>query len=135
MARQSGSPGAGASGRGRGGSRSRACLPGEPSAAGLGLPGRHNAENGLVAAGAAHAAGASAGAIVEGLETYPGVGRRMELKGEVDGIVILDDYGHHPTAMAATFAAVADRYPGRRLSAVYEPLTSHRTAAMLNEFT
>ena len=56
------------------------------------------------------------------------------MKGEVGGIVVLDDYGHHPTAMAATFAAVADRYPGRRLWAVYEPLTFHRTAAMLGEF-
>jgi UDP-N-acetylmuramate--alanine ligase len=100
----------------------------------IGLGGRHNAENGLVAAGAALAAGAGVAAIVEGLGTYTGVGRRLELKGEIDGIVILDDYGHHPTAMAATFAAVADRYPGRRLWAVYEPLTFHRTAAMLGEF-
>jgi len=100
----------------------------------VGLPGRHNAANGLVAAAAALVAGASAGAIVEGLETFAGVGRRLELKGEVDGVVVLDDYGHHPTAIAATFAAVADRYPGRRLWAVYEPLTFHRTAAMLGEF-
>ena len=100
----------------------------------VGLAGRHNAENGLVAAGAAFAAGAGVAAIVDGLGTFTGVGRRLELKGEVDGIVILDDYGHHPTAMAATFAAVADRYPGRRLWAVYEPLTFHRTAAMLGAF-
>ncbi len=66
--------------------------------------------------------------------SFDGVGRRMEVKGEIDGVVVLDDYGHHPTAMAATFAAVADRYPGRRLWAVYEPLTFHRTAAMLGEF-
>jgi UDP-N-acetylmuramate--alanine ligase len=52
----------------------------------------------------------------------------------VGGVVVLDDYGHHPTAMAATFAAVRERYPGRRLWAVYEPLTYHRTAAMLEEF-
>jgi len=103
-------------------------------AARVALPGHHNAENGLVAAGAALAAGAGADAIVEGLATFAGVGRRMDLKGEVDGVVVLDDYGHHPTAMAATFAAVAERYPGRRLWAVYEPLTFHRTAAMLEEF-
>ncbi len=100
----------------------------------IGLPGRHNAENGLVAAGAALAAGAGASSVLDGLATFTGVGRRMELKGDVDGIVVLDDYGHHPTAMAATFAAVRDRYPGRRLWAVYEPLTFHRTAAMLSEF-
>ena len=79
-------------------------------------------------------AGADVGAILASLATFPGVGRRLELKGEVDGVVVLDDYGHHPTAMAATFAAVASRYPGRRLWAVYEPLTYHRTAAMLEGF-
>ena len=100
----------------------------------VGLAGRHNAENGLVAAAAAVVAGAGPAAIIASLATFAGVGRRMELKGEVDDIVILDDYGHHPTAMAATFAAVADRYPGRRLWAVYEPLTFHRTAAMLEAF-
>ena len=103
-------------------------------AARIGLPGRHNAENGLVAAGAALVAGAEVPAILDGLATFAGVGRRLELKGVIDGIIVLDDYGHHPTAMAATFAAVADRYPGRRLWAVYEPLTFHRTAAMLDQF-
>ena len=48
--------------------------------------------------------------------------------------MVLDDYGHHPTAMAATFATVREQYPGRRLWAVYEPLTYHRTAAMLDAF-
>ena len=47
---------------------------------------------------------------------------------------MLDDYGHHPTAIAATLEAVALRYPGRRIWAVYEPLTFHRTAAMLETF-
>jgi UDP-N-acetylmuramate--alanine ligase len=100
----------------------------------LALPGRHNAENGLVAAGVAVAAGATPEAIVRGLASYDGVGRRLELKGNVDGVVVLDDYGHHPTAMAATFATVRERYSGRHLWAVYEPLTYHRTAAMLGEF-
>jgi UDP-N-acetylmuramate--alanine ligase len=100
----------------------------------VGLGGRHNVENGLAAAGAALVAGADVGAILAGLATFPGVGRRLELKGEVGGVIVLDDYGHHPTAMAATFAAVASRYPGRRLWAVYEPLTFHRTAALLEDF-
>ncbi|MFH0750351.1 MAG: cyanophycin synthetase [Chloroflexota bacterium] len=100
----------------------------------LALPGRHNAENGLVAAGVAVAAGAAPEAIARGLATFAGVGRRLELKGDLGGITVLDDYGHHPTAMAATFATVRERYPGRRLWAVYEPLTYHRTAAMLGEF-
>lgn len=100
----------------------------------ISLPGRHNAENGLVAAAAALVAGAGVVEILDGLATFAGVGRRLELKAEIGGIAILDDYGHHPTAIAATFGAVADRYPGRRLWAVYEPLTFHRTAAMLGEF-
>ena len=58
----------------------------------------------------------------------------MELKGDVGGVVVLDDYAHHPTAIRATYAAVRQRYPGRRLWAVYEPLTYHRTAAMLDAF-
>jgi UDP-N-acetylmuramate--alanine ligase len=105
-----------------------------PSTTRLALPGRHNAENGLVAAGVALAAGAAPEAILEGLATFPGVGRRLELTGDVAGVVVLDDYGHHPTAMAVTFAAVRERYPGRRLWAVYEPLTYHRTAAMVDAF-
>ena len=108
--------------------------PRAPVTARLALPGRHNAENGLVGAGVALAAGADPAAIARGLASFAGVERRLELKGDVGGIVVLDDYAHHPTAMAATFAAVRERYPGRRLWAVYEPLTYHRTAAMLGEF-
>ena len=62
------------------------------------------------------------------------MGRRLEVKGQPRGVLVLDDYGHHPTAIAATMAAVRERYPGRRLWAVYEPLTFHRTAAMLEAF-
>jgi UDP-N-acetylmuramate--alanine ligase len=58
----------------------------------------------------------------------------MELKGEFGGVVVLDDYGHHPTAIARTMEAARERYPGRRLWAIYEPLTFHRTAAMLDRF-
>jgi UDP-N-acetylmuramate--alanine ligase len=58
----------------------------------------------------------------------------MEVKGEVGGVTVIDDYGHHPTAIAKTLEAVRDRYPGRRVWAVYEPLTYHRTAAMLDQF-
>ena len=85
-------------------------------------------------AAAAAVLGVEAGAIAEGLSSFQGVGRRLEVKGEPQGVLVLDDYGHHPTAIAATLAAVRERYPGRRLWAVYEPLTFHRTAAMLGAF-
>ncbi|MGZ3631121.1 MAG: glutamate ligase domain-containing protein [Candidatus Limnocylindrales bacterium] len=103
-------------------------------AAGLHLPGRHYADDALAVAAAGAALGLPASAIVASLEGFTGVGRRLELKGVPHGIAVLDDYGHHPTAIRATLAAVRQRYPARRVWAVYEPLTYHRTAAMLGEF-
>ena len=122
------------------GGRARLTLHGIDDAPGafpsveLRLIGRHNAFDALGAAGAAVAHGVPAAAIVDGLGTFEGVGRRLELKGDVGGVVVLDDFGHHPTAIAATIAAVRLHYPDRRLWAVYEPLTFHRTAAMLDAF-
>jgi UDP-N-acetylmuramate--alanine ligase len=96
--------------------------------------GRHNAANALGVAAAARAAGLDANAIAAGLASFGGVGRRLERKGEAGGVVVYDDYGHHPTAIRETLAAVRQREPGRRVWAVYEPLTYHRTAALLEEF-
>lgn len=96
--------------------------------------GRHNAANALGVAGAALAAGIRPDAIVAGLGSFEGVGRRLERKGEAAGVLVFDDYGHHPTAIRETLAAVRQRAPGRRVWAVYEPLTFHRTAALLDEF-
>lgn len=96
--------------------------------------GRHNAANALAVAGAARRLGVAVDAIVRGLEAFEGVGRRLERKGEAAGVVVYDDYGHHPTAIRATIAAVRQREPDRRVWAVYEPLTYHRTAALLDAF-
>ncbi|MGZ9161097.1 MAG: glutamate ligase domain-containing protein, partial [Candidatus Limnocylindrales bacterium] len=96
--------------------------------------GRHNAANALGVAAAAKALGVPADAIVAGLGTFHGVGRRLERKGEAAGVVVYDDYGHHPTAIRATIEAIRQREPGRRIWAVYEPLTYHRTAAFLPAF-
>ena len=85
-------------------------------------------------AGAAAAVGLSPSAIASGLAGFRGVGRRLERKGEAAGVVVYDDYGHHPTAIRETLAAVRQREPGRRVWAVYEPLTYHRTAALLDAF-
>ncbi len=100
----------------------------------VGLPGRHNAANALAVVGAAHVLGVADESVALSLRAFNGVGRRLELKGEAGGVVVLDDYGHHPTAIARTLEAVRARYPGRRLWAVYEPLTYHRTARMLDAF-
>ncbi len=111
-------------------------LPGEPDGAAveIALIGRHNADDALGAAGAALAYGVAPADVLGGLASFRGVGRRFELIGDVGGVVVIDDYGHHPTAIAATLAAVGLRYPGRRRWAVYEPLTFHRTAALLESF-
>lgn len=100
----------------------------------LRLAGRHNASNALCVAGAAVALGVAPQIVAAALGSFVGVGRRLERKGEGRGVVVYDDYGHHPTAIRETLAAVRQREPGRRVWAVYEPLTYHRTAAMLDEF-
>jgi UDP-N-acetylmuramate--alanine ligase len=100
----------------------------------LGTAGAHNVANALGVAAAAARLGLPPDRIVGGLASFAGVGRRLERKGEVGGVTVYDDYGHHPTAIRATLAAVRQREPGRRVWAVYEPLTYHRTAALLPAF-
>lgn len=100
----------------------------------LRLAGRHNAANALGVAGAALVLGVPPEALADGIASFGGVGRRLERKGEARGVVVYDDYGHHPTAIRETLAAIRQLEPGRRIWAVYEPLTYHRTAAMLEEF-
>jgi UDP-N-acetylmuramate--alanine ligase len=100
----------------------------------LATAGRHNASNALGVAGAATVLGLPLDAIVAGLKAFPGVGRRLERKGEALGVAVYDDYGHHPSAIVATIAAVRQREPDRRVWAVYEPLTYHRTAALVDGF-
>ncbi len=95
--------------------------------------GRHNAANALAVAGAAMTLGIPAATTVSALGSFGGVGRRLERKGDVAGVTVYDDYGHHPTAIRETLAAVRQREPGRRVWAVLEPLTFHRTAAMLGD--
>ncbi len=96
--------------------------------------GRHNAANALGVIGAAAALGVDVGDIVAAVGSFEGVGRRLERKGEAAGVVVYDDYGHHPTAIRETILALRQREPGRRVWAVYEPLTYHRTSALLPAF-
>jgi UDP-N-acetylmuramate--alanine ligase len=107
---------------------------GEPMTIRLPTAGRHNVANALGVFGAARTLDVPPGVAAAGLATFAGIGRRLERKGEVAGVVVYDDYGHHPTAIRETLAAIRQREPGRRVWAVYEPLTFHRTAAMLGRF-
>lgn len=110
-------------------------LPGlsAQAAATLRLVGDHNAANAACVATAAALLGLGESEIADGLATFDGVGRRFDVKGEPAGVLIIDDYGHHPTAIRATVAAVRSAHPRRRLWLAHEPLTFHRAAAMLDE--
>ena len=97
----------------------------------IGLLGAHNAANALGVAILAATSGGIGAGIAAALASYPGVGRRMEVRYDQSGVTVLDDYGHHPTAIDATISTVRLRYPGRPLILAIEPLTYHRTAALL----
>ncbi len=87
----------------------------------LPMAGAHNVENALGVYAAARALGLSHGEIARGLATFQGVKRRQEVRGEPQGVLVLDDFAHHPTAVRETIAAVRSRWPDRRLWAVFEP--------------
>jgi UDP-N-acetylmuramate: L-alanyl-gamma-D-glutamyl-meso-diaminopimelate ligase len=95
---------------------------GEPFAE-LRLPmaGEHNALNATAAAALAAGQGVPAAAIVEALATFRSVKRRLEVRAEVNGVTIIDDFAHHPTAIRETLRALRTAYAGRRLWAVLEP--------------
>lgn len=87
----------------------------------LPMAGEHNALNASAAAALAAGQGVPAAAIVEALKTFRSVKRRLEVRAEIDGITIIDDFAHHPTAIRETLRALRGSYPGRRLVAVLEP--------------
>jgi UDP-N-acetylmuramate: L-alanyl-gamma-D-glutamyl-meso-diaminopimelate ligase len=93
------------------------------------LHGRHNVANALAAIAVLESRGVATGEIVAALAHYAGVKRRQEVRGEADGVTVIDDFAHHPTAVRETLAAMRARYPGRRVIAVFEPRsnTSRRT--------
>lgn len=100
----------------------------------LAQPGRHNILNALAAIGVALQAGIAPEKCVEGLAAFSGVGRRFELKGEKNGITVIDDYGHHPTEIQATIRTARQVFPGRRLVMVFQPHRFSRTQALFGEF-
>ncbi len=85
------------------------------------LWGMHNVSNVLAAAALARGLGLSTSEIAAALARFEGVRRRLEVKGEANGILVVDDFAHHPTAVAATLSASRLRWPKRRLWAVFEP--------------
>lgn len=97
------------------------------------MPGRHNVYDALAAIAAARHYGVSTADIQGGFDRFSGTGRRFELKGRVDGITVIDDYGHHPAEIAATLKA-ATRYPHNRLWCLFQPYTYSRTKLLFDQF-
>ncbi len=99
----------------------------------LKLPGEHNIYNSLAAFAAAMRMGIPAENAAVSIGKFTGVDRRFQLKGEVAGVTIIDDYAHHPDEIRATLSA-AKNYPHKRLLVVFQPHTYTRTKAFLTDF-
>ena len=99
----------------------------------LKVPGEHNVSNALSVIAAAGILAIPDDKVVKGLGSFTGTDRRFQLKGEIGGVSIVDDYAHHPTEIAATLKA-AESYPHRTLWCVFQPHTYTRTSSLLNEF-
>jgi UDP-N-acetylmuramate--alanine ligase len=109
-----------------------ATTPG-PAELALAVPGQHNLRNARAALGAIESAGLDVAAAAEALTRFPGVHRRLELKGLRGPLHIYDDYAHHPTEVRAALSALRELRPSR-LIAVFQPHLYSRTKALTQEF-
>jgi UDP-N-acetylmuramate--alanine ligase len=100
----------------------------------LGVPGQHMVLNALAAIGIALELDVPHEVIQASLASFTGADRRFHMKGEKGGVLVVDDYGHHPTEIAATLAAARAGFPQRRLVAAFQPHRYSRTRALLDEF-
>jgi UDP-N-acetylmuramate: L-alanyl-gamma-D-glutamyl-meso-diaminopimelate ligase len=99
----------------------------------LSATGRHNVLNSLAAIAVAHGRGISANPLAKALATFRSVKRRMDVKGEHGGILVVDDFAHHPTAVRATIEAARSRWPKRRLWAILEPRSNSMRRKVFQE--
>lgn len=100
----------------------------------LSLPGEHNLLNSLAAFAAAAEVGAAEDKLILGLKSFTGTRRRFELKGEVAGVKVIDDYGHHPTELTVTLIAAKNLAQSGRVIVVFQPHRYSRTAAFAPAF-
>ena len=99
------------------------------------LPGVYNLRNVAAALAATEVAGFELSISAAAVAAFQGVERRFQLVGEHAGVVVIDDYAHHPTEVRAALAAARTRYPNRRLVVLFQPHTYTRTRYLLDEFT
>lgn len=109
-------------------------LAGNTHTLNLRVPGKHNARNAVAAIAALHAAGFEVADAVRGVESFSGIGRRFEHKGEYNGVTVIDDYAHHPEEVTAVLNAAREHFDGKRIVAVHQPHTYTRTHALMDEF-
>jgi UDP-N-acetylmuramate--alanine ligase len=100
----------------------------------LQVPGEHNVLNALAALGSGLALGADPAALAQGLGNFTGVERRFQRIGESAGVLVVDDYAHHPTELRATLAAARAAFPTRRIVAAFQPHLFTRTRDFAREF-
>jgi UDP-N-acetylmuramate--alanine ligase len=98
------------------------------------LPGRHVVEDAIAAIAATSLCGVTPDGARASLASFGGLQRRFEIRSTANDQIIIDDYGHHPTEVAATIAAARLRYPTRRLIAVFQPALFTRTKRFFAEF-
>jgi UDP-N-acetylmuramate--alanine ligase len=99
------------------------------------VPGEHNVLNALAALAVADDLNVPFPTARSALTGFRGVGRRFEIKGETEGVVVVDDYAHHPTEIRATLSAAREQFPNQPIWAVWQPHTYSRTHALMLEFT
>jgi UDP-N-acetylmuramate--alanine ligase len=100
----------------------------------LNVPGNHNCLNALAVIGTCIELGLDFEVIKKGLAAYKGVQRRAHVRGEKGGIMVMDDYGHHPTEIKATLRAIKSGFPNRRLIVVFQPHRFTRTRDLFDDF-
>ncbi|MEK6590041.1 MAG: UDP-N-acetylmuramate--L-alanine ligase, partial [Nitrospinota bacterium] len=100
----------------------------------LNLPGIHNVQNSLSAIAVGIELDIDFNDIKRGLEEFSGVQRRFQIKGEFNGVIVVDDYGHHPAEIKATLRSAKEGWKGKRIITVFQPHRYTRTRDLLNEF-
>ncbi|MDR2616550.1 MAG: UDP-N-acetylmuramate--L-alanine ligase [Endomicrobium sp.] len=98
------------------------------------VPGEHNVLNSLAAIGVGVRLGIPFALITTAISSFGGIGRRLEIKGEKNGIMVIDDYGHHPTEVEATLKAIKHFWPKRKLIVLFQPHRYTRTKNLFDEF-
>ncbi len=117
------------------GSAYTATWGGEPlGSVALAVPGAHNVVNSLAAVAVGIDLGLGFDAVKAGLESFTGVDRRFQVRGEAGGVLVVDDYGHHPTEIRVTLEALRLRAGGRRTLVLFQPHRFTRTAALWDDF-